>query len=144
MELHVQVISCHSGVGRLPATAEVSCEFVNLQDVTTREFIAFDVLRQKGGDVHAVFVALDVFHQHINPLVVAVDEKLAIAASWGVTVQFFTQLENHSIAHQCLVRVWAMKDPIIFFRHAEQRYVVVLTFCVLGFQRIRLLRKHLR
>ena len=142
--LNDQLVPAYGGIGRRPAAAKVPSELVHLEDVPTSELVACCVGGQQGGNVHAVDVALDVFHEHVDAAVVAVDEQFAVPPPRRVPAELRSQLENDGVAHQGFIGVGPVEDPIVFLRHAEQGHVVVFALGGLSLQRVRFLWKHLR
>ena len=131
------------GVRRIPAALVIALDSVHLHDVSAGHFVACSVSGQQRGDVHAVVVSLDVFHEHVHPSVVSVDVKLAVPASGGVLADRRPHFVNDGVAHQGLVGIRPVEDPIVLSRHAHERHVVVGTGGILRFQGVRLLGEEL-
>ena len=138
------LIAPQARVRRHPPPFEVSLDAVHLHDVAAGELVARSVRRKQRGNVHTVVVALDVFHQHVHAAVVAVDVELAVPPPGGVAPNFVPHLVDDGVAHQGLVRIRPMENPIVLCWHAQQRHVVVGPKGILGFERVRLLGEKLR
>ena len=131
-------------VWRHPASFKVSLDAVHFHDVPAGELVARSVRRKQRGNVHAVVVALDVLHQHVHAAVVAIDEEFAVPPTGGVAPDFVPHLIDDGVAHQGLVGIRPVKNPIVLRRHPQKRNVVVGPEGILGFQRVRLLGEKLR
>ena len=128
------LISAQTRIRRSPTSFKIALDAVDFHDVPPRHLVPHRVGRQQRGDVHAVDVALDVFHQHVHPAVVSVDVQFAVPATGRVPADDVPHLVNDGVAHQCFVRVRPVQNPVVLRRHAQQRDVVVHPQRVLGLE----------
>ena len=138
------LISAQTRIRRRPTSFKIALDAVDFHDVPPRHLVPHRVGRQQRGDVHAVDVALDVFHQHVHPAVVSVDVQLAVPATGRVPADDVPHFVDDGVAHQRFVRVRSVQNPVVLRRHAQQRDVVVHPQRVLGLKGVRLLGEELR
>ncbi len=135
-----------------PARGErliVAVEFVFLDDVPAGNLRVGVVARLDLRDIHAVRADLDFLHEHVHAHVVAhaddriirVEEHLDEARARRVAARFIGPLVGQHVAHERLVGVGPLEDPVRFGRETEDRDVPVVAPLVARLEMVLLFRE---
>ena len=101
----------------------VGSGLVERPNVTARNVVATDVGLFKLAHVHAVLAALDFFDKHVHAAVHAVDVEVKVLGAGAVVARLPKEPVGKRVAHQALVHVRAVQNPVVGRGEPEQAHV---------------------